>query len=132
MLSILTNFALNWFFMMKLQLGHRGLALSTSIVALTNFLLLYIMMLRYSEGLETARLFGLLAKLAIAGAVLGAISWLGLRFVGPELRLWQQTLSLLILIGVAATAFFAMAFLLRVDEVREVIELVKRRLVRPS
>src|SRR4029079_1122631 len=79
MLSIMTNFALNWFFMMKLQLGHRGLALSTSIVALTNFLLLYIMMLRYSEGWETARLFGLLAKLAIAGAVLGAISWFGLR-----------------------------------------------------
>jgi len=132
MLSIVTNFALNWFFMMKLQLGHRGLALSTSIVALTNFLLLYIMMLRYSEGLETTRLFGLLAKLAVAGAVLGAISWFGLRFVGPNLRLLQQTINLLAVIGIAGGAFFAMAFLLRVEEVREVFELLKRRFVRPS
>src|SRR5205085_6723069 len=42
--SIGVNLALNWFFMFKVGLGHRGLALSTSLVALTNFLLLYIMM----------------------------------------------------------------------------------------
>ncbi|HYS96326.1 MAG TPA: murein biosynthesis integral membrane protein MurJ, partial [Chthoniobacterales bacterium] len=42
--SIIINFILNWFFMFKIGLGHRGLALSTSLVALTNFLLLYIMM----------------------------------------------------------------------------------------
>src|ERR1043165_8865840 len=52
MLSIVINFMLNWFFLFKVQLGHRGLALSTSIVALTNFLLLYIMMWRYSGPLE--------------------------------------------------------------------------------
>src|ERR1051325_10846955 len=32
MLSIVINFMLNWFFLFKVQLGHRGLALSTSIV----------------------------------------------------------------------------------------------------
>src|SRR5207248_3791670 len=85
MFSIAVNFALNWFFMFKVGLGHRGLALSTSIVAVTNFLLLYILMWRYSGPLETGRLFKLLAKLAVAGAVLAAISWFGLRFVGPEL-----------------------------------------------
>src|SRR6478672_11061706 len=42
--SIAINFVLNWFFMFRMSLGHRGLALSTSLVALTNFLLLYIMM----------------------------------------------------------------------------------------
>src|SRR5213595_2180772 len=46
--SIVVNFILNWFFMFKVGLGHRGLALSTSLVALTNFVLLYIMMRKYA------------------------------------------------------------------------------------
>ncbi|HEY4284900.1 MAG TPA: lipid II flippase MurJ, partial [Chthoniobacterales bacterium] len=127
-LSIITNFLLNWFFMFKMQLGHRGLALSTSIVAVTNFLLLYIMMWRYAGPLETGRLFKLLTKLAVAGAVLASISWFGLRFLGLGLPLWQKIVDLACVIGVAGTAFFIVAFILRVDEVREVIELLRRRL----
>src|SRR4029077_2024669 len=55
--SIIVNFILNWYFMFKVGLGHRGLALSTSIVAVTNFLLLYIMMRKYAGPLETRTLF---------------------------------------------------------------------------
>jgi putative peptidoglycan lipid II flippase len=131
MLSIVINLLLNWFFLIKLHFDHRGLALSTSIVALTNFLLLYIMMLRYTGGaLETVRMFKLLGKLAIAGAVLAAISWFGLRLVGPQFSLWQKTLNLVLVIGTAGGAFFGMALLLRVDELWEVIDLLKKRLVR--
>jgi putative peptidoglycan lipid II flippase len=128
MLSILTNFVLNWFFLVRMRFDHRGLALSTSIVAFTNFLLLYIMMWRYSGRLETGRLFQLLGKLATSGTVLGIISWFGLRFVGPGLPLWQKTVDLAVVIAVAASAFFATAFVLRVDEVRDVFDLLKRRL----
>jgi putative peptidoglycan lipid II flippase len=129
-LSIVTNFVLNWFFMFKLQLGHRGLALSTSIVALTNFLLLYLMMLRYSGSLETGRLVSLLGKLAVAGGILGAICWFGLQFLGPELPLWRTMVDLTAVISAAGAAFFAVAFVLRVDEVREMFDLAKSRLVR--
>ncbi|HEX8076392.1 MAG TPA: murein biosynthesis integral membrane protein MurJ, partial [Chthoniobacterales bacterium] len=38
--SIAVNFCLNYFFTFYLKLGHRGLALSTSMVAFTNFLML--------------------------------------------------------------------------------------------
>src|SRR6267143_129948 len=51
--SIAINFLLNWFFMFKVGLGHRGLALSTSLVALTNFLLLYIMVRYYAKRMDT-------------------------------------------------------------------------------
>jgi len=132
MLSIVINFALNWFFLVKMKFDHRGLALSTSIVALTNFFLLYVMMRRYSGRLETGRLFGLLVKLALAGAVLGVISWFGLQILNPGLPLWQKTVELLGVISVAGASFFAVAFLLRVDEVREVFDLVKRRVARPN
>src|SRR5436853_6045929 len=60
--SIAVNFILNWFFMFKIGLGHRGLALSTSLVALNNFLLLYIMMRKYAGPLETGAILGLLGK----------------------------------------------------------------------
>jgi putative peptidoglycan lipid II flippase len=130
MLSIVTNLALNWFFLVRLKFDHRGLALSTSIVALTNFLLLYIMMWRYSGRLETGRMIVLLAKLAVAGAVLGLISWFGLVFVGPTLPLWHKALNLGGVIMAAGLAFFAVAFLLRVDELHEVIDLAKKRFVR--
>src|SRR5712691_11464501 len=81
--SIIINFILNWFFMFKIGLGHRGLALSTSLVALTNFLLLYIMMRRYAGPLETGAILGLLARLVIPALLLTGICWLGLEFLFP-------------------------------------------------
>src|SRR5437660_1112600 len=63
LLSIAVNFGLNWFFAFQLKIGHRGLALSTSIVAIINFLLLYIMMRRYTHRLETRTLVATFLKL---------------------------------------------------------------------
>src|SRR6478609_2832888 len=71
--SIGLNIALNWFFTFRLELGHRGLALSTSLVALTNFLILYAMMRRYVGRLETGVMLRTLGKLLLAGALLGGI-----------------------------------------------------------
>src|SRR5229473_352191 len=130
LLSILVNFCLNWFFTFHLGLGHRGLALSTSLVAITNLLLLYIMMRRYAGRLETGAMLKLLGKLLIAGAVLAAICWLALQFLftpGVRLPEWQKILEVTITIALAAAAFFGATFLLRVNEVREVFDLVSRK-----
>src|SRR5205823_8318776 len=75
LLSIAVNFGLNWFFAFQLKIGHRGLALSTSIVAIMNFLLLYIMMRRYTGRLETGLLVGTFLRLCIAGALLGLVCY---------------------------------------------------------
>ena len=132
-LSIIINFVLNWFFMFKLGLGHRGLALSTSLVALTNFLLLYIMMRRYAGPLETGAILGLLAKLVIPALLLAGICWLALEFLfqsGAPLPEWQRILGVLVVIAVAAAVFFGTAFLMRVHEVRDIVDLVRRRFAR--
>ena len=130
--SILLNLVLNLLFTLHLGFGHRGLALSTSLVAITNFLLLYIMMRKHAGRLESGALFKLLAKLAIASAVLAAVCWLALEFLfgGGPLSQWKKIIDLTITIPIAAAAFFSVAFLLRVDEVREVVELVRRKLSR--
>jgi putative peptidoglycan lipid II flippase len=131
LLSILLNLGLNWFLTLHLHWGHQGLALSTSLVAVTNFLLLYIMMQRYAGGeLETGAMVVLLLKLLFAGALLGAICWLALQFVfqtGTALSEWKKIVDLAITILVGAATFFGAAFLLRVNEVRDVVELVRGR-----
>ena len=130
LLSILVNFALNWFFMFKMKLGHRGLALSTSLVALINFLLLYTMMRRYAGRLETTQLFKTLGKVLVAGAVLAGICLLALLFFfNPmPLPLWKKIVDLAITIALGVATFFGAAFLLGVREVRDVVDLVRERL----
>ncbi|HEY3600927.1 MAG TPA: murein biosynthesis integral membrane protein MurJ [Chthoniobacterales bacterium] len=131
LLSIGVNFGLNWLFTFHLGLGHRGLALSTSFVALTNFILLYAMMRRHTGRLETGTMLATLGKLAVAGAVLAAICWAAQHFFFPrptrggELRLIGE---LLVTIGMAAGAFFAVAYALRVAEVQDVVTIARRRL----
>src|SRR2546430_6341164 len=128
--SIAVNFVLSWFFMSKVGLGHRGLALSTSLVALTNFLLLYIMMQKYAGGLETGALFGMLAKLAIPLALLAGICWLSLEtmfYPGAHLPEWQRVFGVLLVIAIAAAVFFGSAFLFNVDEVRDIVDRVRQK-----
>jgi putative peptidoglycan lipid II flippase len=130
--SIGLNAALNWFFTFRLELGHRGLALSTSLVALTNFLLLYIMMRRYIGRLETGVMLRTLAKLFVAGALLAGICFAAQYFhlVSTEWALWRKALGLVVTIAVGGAIFFGSAYFLRVAEVRDVVELVRGKVSR--
>jgi putative peptidoglycan lipid II flippase len=127
--SIGLNIALNWFFTFHLKLGHRGLALSTSVVALTNFLILYAMMRRYVGRLETSAMLWTVAKLLVAGGLLAGVCVLSQDFglVSLNASLWWRAAGLTTAIALAATAFFGAAYLLQVAEVRDVVELVRRR-----
>jgi putative peptidoglycan lipid II flippase len=128
--SIAVNFSLNWFFTFHLHLGHRGLALSTSLVAITNFFFLYSMMRHYTEHLETGAMLKTIVKLLVAGIGLAIICWLALTFFFaryPHASDWQNLLVMLITIGFGAGIFFGGAYLLRVAEVHDVVDLVRRR-----
>jgi putative peptidoglycan lipid II flippase len=129
--SIAVNFCLNWLLTLHLGLGHRGLALSTSIVAITNFLLLYLMMRRYAGDLETSAILLTLLKLAAAGGALAAVCLAAQHFVFRTMadqRLPQKAIEVFVTIGIAAAAFFGVAYLLRVGELRDIAQLARRRL----
>src|SRR5438445_7605173 len=131
--SITINFSLNWFFTFYLHWGHRGLAFSTSMVAITNFFFLYSMMRHYTGRLETGAMFQTVAKLLLAGAGLAAICWFASAFffsVHPHVAVWKNFLALMVTIAAGAGAFFGAAYLLRVAEVHDVVELVRRRFAR--
>ena len=133
LLSIAVNFGLNWFFAFQLKIGHRGLALSTSIVAIINFLLLYIMMRRYTGRLETSALVATFLKLSVAGALLGLVCYGAHVLFFRQLfalRIWQKAIDLLITIPIAAIVFFGAAYALRVGEIQDLVILLRRRLGR--
>ena len=132
-LSIAENFTLNWIFTRYLGWGHRGLAMSTCLVALTDFVLLYFMMRRYVGPLETGTLFKTLGKLFVAGAGLAAVCWAAVEFYlgsGSHLGNLQKLVGVLTTVGVGATVFFVTAYLLKVAELRDVVTLARRKLKR--
>ncbi len=133
LLSIAVNFALNWYFTYHRHFGHIGLALSTSVVAITNFLLLYVLMRRHTGRLETGALITTLVKLLGAGVVLAAICLLANLLVfepHPQMPVWQKAGSVLGVTAFGCAAFFATAYALRVSELQDVAALVRRKLRR--
>ena len=80
--------------------------------------------------LETGAMFQTIAKLLIAGIGLAAICWLASTFffsAQVHLSGWKNFLALMITIAVGAGAFFGAAYLLRVAEVHDVVELFRRK-----
>ena len=130
-LAIGTNLFLNWLFTFRLGWGHRGLALSTSLVATINFLLLYALMRRHTRRLETWQLLVSLAKVFVAGAALALVCWAASHWwldAWRSLRFVPRLVALLITIVVGVATFFGSAFLLRVKEVQDVADLVGRKI----
>ena len=131
--AVALNLILNWFFTLHLGWGHRGLAFSTSCIATSNFLILYFLMRRHLGALESGAMVRMLAKLAVASAVLAAICWAGMHFLLAD---WAteaflpKLLSLFVVICVGAGAFFVCATALGITELREITHAVKRRLLR--
>ena len=126
--SMLTNFVMNWSLVGVLQ--ERGLALSTSTVALGNCLLLYFIMRRRISGLEGRRTALAMAKILLASAVMGAGCWaissgaeslLGSSFTA---RLANVSAS----VASGAGLFYLMASLLGVEELRTATTVLTARL----
>jgi putative peptidoglycan lipid II flippase len=129
-LAIGANLFLNWLFTFRLGWGHRGLAFSTSLVATINFLLLYALMRRHTRRLETRQMLIALGKICVAGALLALICW-GANYLWldawSDMRFFQKLAILLVTIAVAGAGFFAAAFLLRISEVQDIIDVFRRK-----
>lgn len=132
-LAIGVNVGLNALFTFQLDMGHRGLALSTGCVALVNFCLLYHLMRIHLGGIESGRLLSALGRLCLAGALLGGVCvWGGglleARWEGAFF--WERMAGLGLVISAGAAVFFTAAWLVRVGEMGELVSLVRGRIQR--
>ncbi len=130
--SIALNYGLNSLFV-SLGWGHEGLAMSTGCVALTTFALLYWFMRRSIGHLQTNQLIVTLVKVFLATDALALVcvgcDWLFLS-KWLEMSFFIRLLSLGMTIFLAIAAFVAVANMLRLREMRDIIDVVNRRLSR--
>jgi putative peptidoglycan lipid II flippase len=132
-LAVGLNILLNWIFTVRLGWGHRGLAFSTGCIATFNFLLLYLLMQSQLKGLETRRLLLLLVKVAVASAALVAVCAASSHWLLADWRvqsLWIKLPALLGTVVAGAAAFAACGVLLHIEELKELLDAVRRRLTR--
>ena len=132
-LALGINLGFNWFFVFVMRWGHESLALTTSISATINFLILYLAMRRFAGGIGTTGLLGLLAKLSVAGALMSCVCVAANKFFFMDpahLPLWLRAGGLMATVGVAAVVYFAAAGLLKVAEAKDAMEMITRRLKR--
>jgi len=113
---------LNHVFANWLGWGVPGLALSTAMVALSNFGLLLARMRRKIQRLEGRALLQALLKIGIATAVMAVAA----RWVESALHL-NRYLDLLGSIGAAVIVFGAVCRILRVSELAELIAVIAQR-----
>jgi len=132
-LAVGLNLLFNWIFTFRLGWGHRGLAFSTGCIATVNFLLLYALMRRHLHGLESRRMFLMLGKVAAASAALVAVCaasshWL---LADWETQAFLSKLSALLgTVVVGALVFGGCGAALHIEELRELIGALERRLRR--
>jgi putative peptidoglycan lipid II flippase len=129
--SVLVNIALN--VTLVRLLGYRGLALGTSITAILNASLQVFLLRREIHGIEGSRIAASFARVMVASAVMGAVTWgahAAMLGVLPGDTLALQIARLLVTISLSLAALAAVAQVLRIPEFGEARDLVLGRLKR--
>ena len=130
LMSMAINFVMNWMLVGVLQ--ERGLALSTSTVALMNFALLYGIMHRRIDGIEGQRTAISVAKIIAASVVMGFACWgvssvIG-RAAGPGFV--ARLINVAASVSAGAGVFYFAASMLGVQEMKAASEVLTNRFAR--
>lgn len=121
-ISIALNILLNYFLIFVLKMEHRGLALSTTISAIVNFLTLYFLM-EYSHNLQTIRFLSSIIRCTIASCMLGIVCWFILTYFASFLfnsSLWVRSFSLLIAICCGMLTYLFASLLLKIEDANKI------------
>jgi putative peptidoglycan lipid II flippase len=117
--SVVVNFCAAEFMIRVLGLGHAALALSTSLVALFAFFVLFELMRRRAGGVHGRELARSVSKVAAASAVMAAVTWVSSHAMTNWLGTsqWARMADLLVSIPMGLAAFYAMCRWLGVAEI---------------
>jgi putative peptidoglycan lipid II flippase len=129
LIGIAVNLALNFLNATVLGLGHAGLALATSCVALVNFAQLMAALSRRVDLGGLRQWTGFLLRCLVAAALCGAAAW-GVNHLAEAStpsRLWRAV-GLGAAIGVSVPVYFGAARLMRLEESLQAWRMIRRRL----
>ena len=129
-ISIIINAALNTVWVFYLEVGHQFLALSTSVSALINFGILYLLMRHFAGHFHTGKLVSSLLRIGAACAVMTCIALVGRYTIlsnwAEQGFVWNAS-ALGVTVAAAAASYFYVAKLLRIEELDEFVAMVNRR-----
>ncbi|MGD9630992.1 MAG: murein biosynthesis integral membrane protein MurJ [Pyrinomonadaceae bacterium] len=114
-------------------IGHVGVALATSCVALVNFFALAWLMRRKIGRLNGREIFSSFIKIAIASAVMSAVAYFSFHFLTryfPDKSFAVRSLEAFLPIGLAGIAFVIAAKILRVGELEKLYAAFSRRVLK--
>ncbi|HEX8985696.1 MAG TPA: murein biosynthesis integral membrane protein MurJ [Bryobacteraceae bacterium] len=132
--SILINFAAAWSMIHWSGLGHAGLALATSAVALFGALALFWVIRGRIGGIHGRRLLASTVRIGLASLAMGAVVIVSSRLIEGALGVSRlaRAADLAISIPVGAAAFWAACRALRVPELESAGRALLAPLFRPS
>ena len=116
--------------LMPYGFGHVGVALATSSVALVNFFALAFLMRGRINGIEGGKILASFVKIAIAAAIMSAVSWFAYFFLHQTFgaaNLIFKLIEVLIPIALGGICFIVVAKLLRVAELESAYNAFARK-----
>jgi len=119
--------------LLQYDLGHVGVALATSSVALVNFFALALLMRKRIAGLNGKEIISAFLKIAVASAVMSAICYFSYYFLTNFLgakTLPVKLIEVFVPIALGGIAFVVVAKILRVSEIDKFFNTLKRKLGR--
>ncbi len=131
--SIIVNALASYFFrdlLLQYNLGHVGVALATSSVALVNFFALALLMRKRISGLNGREIISSFIKIAVASAIMSAICYFSHHFLNNLFgakNLIFKLVEVFLPIALGGIAFVIVAKLLRVSEVNKLFNTLKRK-----
>lgn len=131
--SIVVNAVASYFFrnlLMTYNLGHVGVSLATSSVALVNFFALAFLMRKRISGLNGKRVFAAFIKIAVASAVMSVVCFFSYKFLTASLgdkTFIVKLIETFVPIALGGIAFVVAAKLLRVEEINKLFNTLKRK-----
>lgn len=132
-IAVALNLLFNWIFTFQLGWGHRGLAFSTGCIATINFLMLYWLMRKHLDGLESRRMLVMVAKVCVATLSLAGICAASSHWLLADWQTQGFLLKLGTLLGtitIGGLCFTASAAALRIEEMHAVINGIRRKISR--
>ncbi|HEY8965157.1 MAG TPA: murein biosynthesis integral membrane protein MurJ [Candidatus Methylacidiphilales bacterium] len=138
LVGIGANLVLNLAAIKLLHLGHAGLALTTSCVALLNFGQLFVALRRKVDIGPAAEWVSFFVRVVLASALCGLGAWAASHFtagwqnepLAKAASVWRQAFCLALALSTGVTAYGLGSLIFGLSEFHEAAELVKRKLKR--
>lgn len=122
-IAVSTNIVLN--IILSRFLGIGGLALATSISAILGSTLLIISLRKKLNHFSFRKIFKSWIKIFLASLIMGVVAYFSYNFL---LKIFSESLALLASIGVAGVVYLGILPFLRLEEVENMIDIVKKKL----